>query len=79
MLEVTRSLLPLWEKVDWRGAPRRMRGAGRNASACAPSNTPHPISLRPATFSHKGRRKGPAPHPPFGLLLPVNGEKERHF
>ncbi|EHK58195.1 hypothetical protein MAXJ12_05833 [Mesorhizobium alhagi CCNWXJ12-2] len=24
------SLLPLWEKVDWREAPRRMRGVGGN-------------------------------------------------
>ncbi|CAH2402253.1 Guanylate kinase [Mesorhizobium escarrei] len=23
-------LLPMWEKVDWRAAPRRLRGAGRS-------------------------------------------------
>jgi len=51
---VSRPLLPLREKVDWRAAPRRMRGDGRIASATAPSNTPHP-PLR-GTFSPKGRR-----------------------
>jgi len=35
-----------------------MRGVGRNLSVGDPSNTPHPTSLREATFSHKGRRKG---------------------
>ena len=29
-----------------------------------PSRTPHPTSLREATFSHKGRRKSVAASPP---------------
>ena len=63
-LEILRPLLPLWEKVspsDLRSKDeirRRMRGVGRIANISAPSNTPHPTSLRSATFSHKGRRQG---------------------
>ena len=38
---------------------RRMRGVGRSSEVSDPSSTPHPTSLREATFSHKGRREGP--------------------
>ncbi len=61
-----RSLLSLWEKVSPKATEE-----GHSSSW----NTPHPTELRSATFSHKGRRDIRAPHPPFGHLLPVNGEK----
>jgi len=48
-------LLPLWEKVDWRAAPRRMRGVGRSAVG---AKLEHPSSVAFGdTFSHKGRRE----------------------
>ena len=58
------SAAPLPSPLVGEGAPKgRMRGGGRNASfqgltRCAPASTPHPTSLRSATFSHKGRREG---------------------
>jgi len=40
-------LLPLWEKVDRRAAPRRLRGVGRIAVS---AKLEHPTELRSATF-----------------------------
>ncbi|WP_292506275.1 hypothetical protein, partial [Mesorhizobium sp.] len=46
----TLSLLPLWEKVDRRVAPRRMRGVGRSAVG---AKLEHPSSVAFGdTFSH---------------------------
>ncbi|WP_301013476.1 hypothetical protein, partial [Mesorhizobium sp.] len=45
------------EKVDRRAAPRRLRGAGRNAIG---ARLEHPSSVAFGdTFSHKGRRQKP--------------------
>jgi len=64
------SLLPLWEKVDWREAPRRMRGACRRTIA----STSYLPALRKgrstgAVGCNKGRRRGaqPAPHDSVGV------------
>ncbi|MER9256262.1 hypothetical protein NKI59_31845, partial [Mesorhizobium sp. M0598] len=52
---------PLWEKVDRRAAPRRLRGAGRIEAAAIsrklPSwNTPHPSpSATPSPTRGEGR------------------------
>ncbi|WP_292506886.1 hypothetical protein, partial [Mesorhizobium sp.] len=41
----------LWEKVDWRAAPRRLRGVGRSAVV---AKLEHPSSVAFGdTFSHK--------------------------
>jgi hypothetical protein len=45
----------LWEKVDRREAPRRKRGAGRNA-VDAKLEPPSSVAFGD-TFSHKGRRE----------------------
>ncbi|ESZ18998.1 hypothetical protein X737_17205 [Mesorhizobium sp. L48C026A00] len=68
-----RSLLPLWEKVS-------PKATDEGCSSLAPmALRPAPLirlgAARRSTFSHKGRRDARAPHPPFGHLLPVNGEK----
>jgi len=71
-----RPLLPLWEKVSPKATDE---GCSRERQRLTPLDHPSSVSAlsRRSTFSHKGRREGsPAPHPPFGHLLPVNGEKE---
>jgi zinc protease len=64
------SLLPLWEKVDWRAAPRRLRGVGRSAVFAKlehlSSNLAEPV-LGLAGGKTRGR----------GHPLPQEGEKER--
>jgi hypothetical protein len=48
----------LWEKVDRRAAPRRLRGARRIAVT---AKLEHPSSVAFGdTFSHKGRRENRA-------------------
>jgi hypothetical protein len=47
-------LRPLWEKVDRRVSDETDE---KFSSTAAPSwNTPHPTSLRSATFSHRGEK-----------------------
>ncbi|RWO87643.1 hypothetical protein [Mesorhizobium sp.] len=51
-------LLPiLWEKVA--RSAKTVEGVLAEALLVPSWNTPHPTSLREATFSHKGRRKSP--------------------
>ena len=48
---------PSRARVDRRAAPRRLRGADGLPAVWPSWSTPHPTSLREATFSHKGRRE----------------------
>ncbi|SJM29771.1 conserved hypothetical protein [Mesorhizobium delmotii] len=55
----------MWEKVDWRVAPRRSRGVGR---IVAGARLVHPSYVAFGdTFSHKGR-KGSQPANPSNRL-----------
>ncbi|CDX43618.1 hypothetical protein MPLDJ20_60285 [Mesorhizobium plurifarium] len=75
MLELRqRPLLPLWEKVDRRDSAETDEGCSRERHRLTPLEHPSSVAFGD-TFSHKGRRRSRAPHPPFGHLLPVNGEK----
>ena len=71
-----RPLLPLWEKVDRRDNAETDEGCSSGVRRWHSLEHPSSVAFGD-TFSHKGRRRVRAPHPPFGHLLPVNGEKER--
>jgi|GEM_PF-4594292 len=72
-----RHLLPLWEKVDRRDSAETDEGCSNGVRRWRSLEHPSSVAFGD-TFSRKGRREGcAAPHPPFGHLLPVNGEKER--
>jgi hypothetical protein len=58
------SLLPLWEKVDWREAPRRMRGVGRNEASevrFSQCNQARTMALRPTPLIRPRSARPPSP------------------
>ena len=70
-------LLPLWEKVDRRDGAETDEGCSSGVRRWHFLEHPSSVAFGD-TFSHKGRREGyAAPHPPFGYLLSVNGEKAK--
>ncbi|MGN6465177.1 MAG: hypothetical protein ACTHLP_06785, partial [Rhizobiaceae bacterium] len=50
-------LLPLWEKVDRRGAPRRMRGVGKNAAFASFADAAPTSAAEKRQLARRLRRK----------------------